>query len=139
MGPGQVNGVTNIDNVISSYEGTGGFDNVQNAQRVRQFLDFLGTSNSGEVATFREKYAQHLLETLIGLAAIHQSLRHPPWDTWAGRLPRLAAHRRRLRPSGNVYLPGHPSHQPRHRPQTCVQKPAVIRNCLKAGQLGHGM
>jgi len=28
-----------------------------------------------------------------------------------------------LRPSGNVYLPGHPSHQPRHRPQTCVQKP----------------
>src|SRR6266702_1329362 len=27
-----------------------------------------------------------------------------------------------LRPSGNVYLPGHPSHQPRHRPQTPVQK-----------------
>jgi hypothetical protein len=65
MGPGQVTGVTNIDNVIASYEGTGGFDKVQNAQRVRQFLDFLGTSNSGEVAAFREKYAQHLLDQYV--------------------------------------------------------------------------
>jgi len=65
MGPGRVSDVTNIDNVISTYEGTGGFDNVQNAQRVRQFLDFLGTSNSGEVATFRQKYAQHLLDQYV--------------------------------------------------------------------------
>jgi hypothetical protein len=65
MGSGQVTGVTNIDNVIASYEGTGGSDNVQNAQRVRQFLDFLDTSNSGEVATFRQKYAQHLLDQYV--------------------------------------------------------------------------
>jgi hypothetical protein len=64
-GPGQINGVTNIDNVIASYEGTGGFDKVQSAQRVREFLDFLDTSNSGEVAAFRQEYAQHLLDQYV--------------------------------------------------------------------------
>ena len=35
---------------------------------------------------------------------------------------RWCSSRGALRPSGNVYLPGHPSHQPRHRPQTYIQK-----------------
>lgn len=66
MGPGQVSGVTNIDNVIASYEGMqGGSDKVQDAQRVREFLDFLGTSDSGQVAAFRQKYAQHLLDQYV--------------------------------------------------------------------------
>ena len=37
-----------------------------------------------------------------------------------------------LRPSGNVYLPGHPSCQPRHRPQTYVQKPPASRSTRAA-------
>jgi len=56
-----------------------------------------------------------------------------------------AARRGGLRPSGNVYLPAYPSHQPRHRPQTYVQKPpapgarapllAVTRKCPKSASL----
>lgn len=63
-GPGQITGVTSIDNVISGYEGTS-FDKVADAQRVRQFLDFIDSSSSPDVAQFRQKYAQHLLDQYV--------------------------------------------------------------------------
>jgi hypothetical protein len=43
----------------------GGYDLVQNAQRVREFLDFMGSSKGPEVTEFREKYSKHLIDSYV--------------------------------------------------------------------------
>ena len=58
-----------LDNVIGAYHSPtglgGGYDQVGNAQRVRAFIDFASSSNSPEVAKFRETYAKHLIDQFV--------------------------------------------------------------------------
>lgn len=41
------------------------YDPIENARRVQEFLDFIGSSKGPEVAEFRAKYAQHLIDTYV--------------------------------------------------------------------------
>jgi hypothetical protein len=56
-----------FDDVIAGYgDGLGGgHDQVGNAQHVRAFLDFIGSSQAPEVAQFRQVYAKHLIDQFV--------------------------------------------------------------------------
>ena len=63
-GPGTINDVTDVDGVIERYAGES-WDRTENAQHVRQFLDFIDTSASPDTTQFRLKYAQHLIDQCV--------------------------------------------------------------------------
>ena len=58
-----------IDHILDKYYNVAGFgtapDRIQNAQDMRKFVDFINSSNGPEVAEFREKYAQHLIDQYV--------------------------------------------------------------------------
>jgi hypothetical protein len=73
---------SSLDNLITGYQTEGGLgatptDTVGNAQKISEFLNFLDMSQSSNVATFRENYAQHLINQYVlgqndnGVVAYH--------------------------------------------------------------------
>lgn len=66
--PGEVQ-FSDLDQVVSGYyqnAGLGpGYDQVENAKRVSEFLDFVNSSNGPEVAEFRATYGQHLIDQYV--------------------------------------------------------------------------
>jgi hypothetical protein len=74
LAPGQlppaslIHNVTSLDSLVNGYHGNGSIvpsDIVGNAQNVRQFLDFLNTSTSPDMQTFREQFSAHLLQDYV--------------------------------------------------------------------------
>ncbi|HJT98338.1 MAG TPA: hypothetical protein VJ696_08485 [Rhodanobacteraceae bacterium] len=60
---------TDIDHLLDGYYNVAGFgtapDRIANAQDMRKFVDFMSSSNGPEVAEFRQKYAQHLIDQYV--------------------------------------------------------------------------
>jgi hypothetical protein len=54
-----------LDNVVGGFSTQGSFDQVENAKRVREFIDFASSSNSSETQQFRQDYAKHLLDEVV--------------------------------------------------------------------------
>ena len=54
-----------LDAWLGGYPTSSNGQNLENATRERQFLDFINTSNSSDTAQFRQQYGKHLLDTYV--------------------------------------------------------------------------
>jgi hypothetical protein len=52
-----------LDGPVHAY--TAGYDKAQNAQRVREFFDFMESSEGPEATKFRQNYARHLIDNYV--------------------------------------------------------------------------
>jgi hypothetical protein len=65
---GKINGYTDLDELVTSFDNHGGGDHdkqVRSSDDVAQFLEFMNSSNGGEATKFRQTFSQHLIDEYV--------------------------------------------------------------------------